>query len=426
MKKNKRISKGLEYLCSLIAFCLVFVVNAQNLVEDAVEQANIELWGKFIDKYGIVNDFVGQRPTAFDAKLSRPNAFGWWTPIEDGAFFTGMYLIAACERAKSTRLDVDRDKARILAQGLLKLSSVSDIPGFISRGVSTDGVTHYPNGSNDQTIPWFYGLYHYLKTDIPSIKESEIIKSKLIEVVNAIRLNNWQFPSDGLFTGKSRDDLKDDRFLEVPCYLLLLRCMYELTGDISWLNWYQNALNEAPEGGSLIRADICAQGIAYDQDMWGDRRDYLWIYVMKQASLVELAKLEKNRYIRSKFLDGINSNRTFVMEYAKEFTKFDNNDKKTFGNKEWREVYADWYPQFTIDEAINVSKLSNKDKIGQRKGYEKVYMTSPLSAVSIIALAGNSKDCELIDKIISHYDYSKLYLSEFFYAEFAYYLKECD
>ncbi len=126
---------------------------------------------KFIDKYGIVNDFVGERPTANDCRLSDPTPFGWWTPIEDGAFFTGLYLIAVCDRAKRTKNETDKDKARILAQGLLKLASVSDVPGFIARGVSTDGKTHYPNGSNDQTIPWVCGLYYYLKTDIPSAKK---------------------------------------------------------------------------------------------------------------------------------------------------------------------------------------------------------------------------------------------------------------
>ncbi|MBU2904001.1 hypothetical protein KO529_04325 [Arenibacter algicola] len=416
----------LRYLVFQFTFFVVFFGNAQNVIRDAVEKANYELWDKFIDKYGIVNDFQGERPTAYDSMLSRPNGFGWWTPIENGAFFTGMYLMAACERAKSTKLDVDKDKVRILVQGLLKLASVSDVPGFISRGLSTDGKTHYPNGSIDQSIPWFYGLYHYLTTDIPTTKEREIIKRKLIEIVDAIRINNWKIPSDGFFTGKSPNNIKENRFLEVPCYLLLLRCMYELTEDISWLNRYKNALNEIPEGGTLIRADICAQGIAYDQDMWGESKSYLWIYVMKQAALVELAKMEKDESVRAKFIQGVKNNRDFVMRFTSTFSNFNNQDQRIFGNKYWRECYTDWYPQLTVDDAFRISNLRNHDEIGQRKAYERTYMTSPLSAVSIIALAGISIDCDLIDEVISHYDYSKLYLAEFFYAELAYYVKSCE
>jgi hypothetical protein len=48
-------------------------------------------------------------------------------------------------------------------------------------------------------------------------------------------------------------------------------------------------------------------------------------------------------------------------------------------------------------------------------------MANPLATASIIAMAGEPKNNELIKKVISHYDYSKLNLSEFFFAEVAYY-----
>ncbi len=412
----------------LILFFTTGITNGQSEVDEAIEQANHELWGKFVDKYGVINDFVGEIPTAFDCKLSRPNAFGWWTPIENGAFFNGLYLIAACERAKLTDSEMDKDKARVIAQGLLKLSLVSDVPGFISRGISLDGKTHYPNGSNDQTIPWFYGLYHYLKTDIPAPREREIIRSKLIEVVNAVKQNNWGFPSDGMFTGGFRDNLKDYRFLEAPCYLMLLRCMFEITNDTNWLNRYKIALSELPEEGTKTRAEICSEGIGYtaDHEVWGDRRDYLWVYVIKQMCLVELARIETDQSIRSFYNTGINQNRQFVLEFAEEYTKFDNHDTKFYGNKNWRVCYTEWYPQFTVEDAITISKIRNEDIIGERKAYERTFATTPLAAAAIIALVGNPKDCTLLDQVLSHYDYSKLNLGEFFFAEFAYYLRQCN
>lgn len=411
----------------LFHFLLGFhFLSAQLSPDLAIEQANKELWEKFIDKYGIINDFVGERPTPYDCLLSRPNAFGWWTPIEDGSFFTGLYLAAACERAKFTDSDIDKDKARILAQGLLKMASISDVPGFIARGVSTDGRTHFPIGSNDQTIPWFYGLYSYLKTDIPSAEERVIIEKKLVEVVDAVRRSDWKFPSAGMFTGDFRDNLLHDRFLEVPCYLFLLRATYELTGENSWLEWYKNALLEYPEGATKTRAEICATGIVYDRAMWGERRDYLWIYVVKQASLVELARMEEDASIKANFQKGIENNRAYVMEFVKQYSEFDNNDTKKFGNVNWRECYPTWYPQFTKEEAIELSRKRDSEKAGERKKYERNLMTNPLAAASIIALSGHSEDCELIDKVVSHYNYSKLYMGEFFFAEYAYYLRSCN
>ncbi len=410
---------------TLICCAVQLTAEAQTNAGSAANLANHELWNKFIDKYGIINDFVGERPTPMDARLSRPNAFGWWTPIEDGAFFTGLYLAATCERARQTGSPEDKDKARVLAQGLLKLASVSDVPGFISRGVSTDGFTHYPNGSNDQTVPWFYGLYQYLKTDIPSAKERDIIKSKLIEVIDALRLNDWEFPSDGTFTGLTRDDLRDNRFLEAPCYLYLMRCMHELTGDAAWLSWYKRATVEVPKGGKKTRAEVCAEGVAYDVPMWGASRAYLWIYVMKQAALVELARLETEAAPKALYQAGIKKNRDFVLEFAREYKKFDNSDTKAFGNTNWRDCYTEWFPQFTIAEAIAVSKFRNDRVAGERKSYERNFMTTPLAAVSILALSGNQEDCKLIDEVVSHYNYSALFLSEFFYAEYAYFMKTC-
>ncbi|MFW6326772.1 MAG: hypothetical protein ACOC2F_00510 [Bacteroidota bacterium] len=415
----------LKLMISITILLSVNVLSAQVHIsaKDAIDSANKILWDKFVDKYGIINDFVGERPTPYDCRLSRPNAFGWWTPIENGAFFTGLYLATVCERVKLTNSNVDKDKARILAQGLLKLALVSDVPGFISRGVSTDGKTHYPIGSTDQTIPWFYGLFAYLKSDIPTTKEREIIENKIIEVINAVRLNDWKFPSDGMFTGRFRDNLLENRFLEVSCYLFVLKAMHEITQDKTWSNWYHMALNEKPEGSKKTRAEICSEGILYDREFWKERKsmNYLWIYVKNQASLAELFKLEENEAIKSLYAEGLNNNREFVMQSVKDYNKFDNEDNKVFGNTNWRECYPYWYPQFTKYEAIELSRLKDEEKVGERKTYERDFMTTPLAAASIIALAKNSSDCKLIKEVISHYDYSKLYLSEFFFAKTAYY-----
>jgi hypothetical protein len=42
------------------------------------------LWGQFVDSYGIIHDFEGDLPTPEDCRLGKPNAIGWWSPIEDG------------------------------------------------------------------------------------------------------------------------------------------------------------------------------------------------------------------------------------------------------------------------------------------------------------------------------------------------------
>ena len=53
--------------------------------------------------------------------------------------------------------------ASFVPEGLLFLASLGHTPGFIARGVATDGKTTYPMGSNDQTTPWLYGLWRYVQ-----------------------------------------------------------------------------------------------------------------------------------------------------------------------------------------------------------------------------------------------------------------------
>ncbi|HBL44166.1 MAG TPA: hypothetical protein DDZ90_12310, partial [Planctomycetaceae bacterium] len=47
------------------------------LALSGVEQAHAELWGRFVDSYGIIHDFAGDLPTPEDCRLGKPNAIGW-------------------------------------------------------------------------------------------------------------------------------------------------------------------------------------------------------------------------------------------------------------------------------------------------------------------------------------------------------------
>ena len=53
--------------------------------------------------------------------------------------------------------------------------------------------------------------------------------------------------------------------------------------------------------------------------------------------------------------------------------------------------------------------------------YEARYMRNPLAAAAIIALGRRRAGRDAVERTIRHYDYSKLHMSEFFFAECAYY-----
>lgn len=422
---------------SLIPYFLVFAVLTVTLMSnlaqvqaqkrspstaEAVEQAHARLQAEFIDRYGIVNDYLGERPTPEDCRLGRPNAIGWWSPIENGPMFTGLYLVAICERAKRTGDDSDRQLAKRLAQGLMKCASVSDVNGFIARGVGTDGQCHYPLSSDDQVHPWFLGLHAYLISGLPDEAERIAIATKYQQVAEALELLGWRVPCDGAFLGQHRGSYRGHLFRDAVRYLYLLRAAYEVTGDKVWITRYQQCLPQRPEGSQFTRLEICAGGYPQDRTAIQHLDEHqLWIYVGCQASLKQLVRMELNESAQAKYQAGLQINAQEALPELKKFAEFDNHDTKKFGNADWRAVYDQWSPQTNQQAAEQLASKANQAKRGERKAYEARLMRNPLAAASIVALANEAKDRPVIEAAIGHYDYSRLNMAEFFFAELAYY-----
>lgn len=396
--------------------------NPNRSTREAVEQAHARLWSGFIDGHGIVHDYVGETPTPEDCALGRPNAIGWRSPIANGAMFTGLYLPAACRRAARTGDSGDKAKAQRLAQGLLTCANVSDVPGFIARGVGTDGTCHYPAGSDDQTHPWFLGLRVYLQSDIPSDAERKAIVRKMTQVADALDTADWKCPCDGAFRGQSRGGFQGHLFRDAVRYLHMLRLMHEVSGDRIWLERYRKALAERPVNSDKTRGEICAEGYGRDREAIKHiDESLLWIYVGCQAALADLSELESEETVRAHYRAGLAANARAALAVIAAYQKFDNNDTSVFGHANWRAVYANWVPQRTQAEAEKLAEAEDKVKGGKRKQYEARYMRNPLAAAAIIALAGDSTDRKAVETAIGHYDYAKLHMAEFFFAECAYF-----
>lgn len=422
------MTKQPVFVATLFAFLGCFSVAANTrlsaqhaTVAAAVEQAHTALWSAFVDSHGIIDDFVGERPTPEDCTLGKPNAIGWWSPIENGPMFTGLYLPAACERARRSGSATDKTHAAQLAQGLLKCASVSDVPGFIARGMGTDGRCHYPLGSDDQTHPWFYGLHAYFKSGLATENERRQISAKVKEVAGVLESTGWQCPCDGAFKGQFRGGYKGHLFRDAARYLYLLRATHEITGESIWLDRYRTALAERPANASKTRAEICAEGYAFDREAIKHIDEaQLWIYVGSQGSLAQLVMLETNDALQTNYRTGLALNAKNATATIGAHAQFDNNDTKIFGNANWRAVYSTWFPQHTQTDAAKLSSTGDKAKRGGRKNYEVSLMRNPLAAAAIAALGGDSARAA-IDAAICHYDYTKLHMAEFFLAECAYY-----
>ena len=388
----------------------------------AADLVHAELWGRFIDTHGLIRDYVGETPTPEDCRLGRPNAIGWWSPIENGPMFTGLYLPAMCERARRSGDVSDAKDAGKLAWGLVTCASVSDVSGFIVRGVGTDGTCHYPMGSDDQTHPWFLGLHAYVKSGIPVDGERAAIVAKMVEVADVLESTSWRCPCDGAFKGQFRGRFTGRLFRDAVRYLHLLRTMHDVTGDPVWLDRYLGALAEKPRGSDKTRVEICGGGYPADRDVIANIDAHaLWIYVGCQWALVELIAMDTDEAHLRHYRAGLAINADHARSAIDAYQVFDNNDDKVFGNANWREGYPTWFPQTTQADALRQAKTGDREKLGARKGYECRYMRNPLAGAVIIALAGNPAHRALVEQVICHYDYAKINMAELFFAECAYY-----
>lgn len=416
-------------LAGVVAWAAFGAGEVSRSPEKAADDAVRELWARFVDKHGVLRDYEGELPTPKDCVELRPNAMGWWSPIENGPMFTGPFLKSMILRAKRTGSGEDRARCRKLAEGLLLCASVSDVPGMICRGVGTDGKCHYPLGSCDQTLPWFLGVDAYVRSGLcePSFKRKLV--DKLLEVALAMEKVEWKVPCDGQFRNEFRGDFVKDElpFRGATHYLFILRSIADITGDAKWKAKYAKARDEKyPLFNSVAtRLDVCAYGYRYDIEKipkpFPVEPGQLWIYVGAVECLAELAAREENPEIAARYRGGLKACAKSARKFLKEAFKYSNVAERPFKYANWREGWR-WRPQKTQKDADRVACEAVREVLGNRKEYERGTMTAPLACAAICAFAGEYGD--EVFKAISHYDYSTIAVCEFFFSPLAFeYLK---
>ncbi len=373
-------------------------------VADAMDQANARLANEFVYGPGLLMDYVGPMPTPEEAARAFPNAMGWWTPVENGAMFTGQWMPAVVQRG-------DAKLAKRLAEGLLKLSEVSDVPGFIARCVLEDGKSHWPCGSNDQTTPWLIGLWSYWRAPFaePALKAK--IAERCAEVAKALEKNGWWCPCDGIFKGQNRGGLKDVvlPYYEVARFLFTLRALYEMTGDGHWLELYRVE--------RVAVRDQMAKGLAECEKDKAGRTDGHWIYVSVAMALRDLIALEEDPAWRAVYREGFRDFAARTAPFMADRKDYDN-QKRPFAYANWREAYP-WHPHTNQDVSVSFAASPRSEVVGVRKWFERHTVTHPLCAAAICAATGDPCYEEEIEKTLRFYDYSTPNISEFFWGALA-------
>jgi hypothetical protein len=393
----------------------------------AVAVAHSEIWRRFIDEYNIMIDFAGldgsvALPTPEECREGKPNALGWWSPIENGAMFNGQYMDAMVNRWKQTGEEETAAKARRLMEGLLHLNNISDVPGFIGRGVTTDGKSHYPMGSNDQSFPWFAGLWRYLESGLATEDEHALIKAQLVKTADIIVGGNWQMPAEAPFG--IRGTFAGFSFEDSPRLLFVCKMMHALTGEEIWDTRYREALEE--RGGKdeiLSRIEWCEKGMVFP----GHRHS--WTAAGGVVAVRGLWEMEKDEVLRSRYAQGLQASADEAMGSLEIARKWGNADTSYFEHN-WRVMNETWVPQTTEQEAQKLAEAQLRDfsKVSPRRGLETKLVREPTFAAWIVTLAPDPvilrERAAAVEQVIAHYDYDKLIYSQFFPVESAWWRLE--
>jgi hypothetical protein len=128
--------------------------------------------------------------------------------------------------------------------------------------------------------------------------------------------------------------------------------------------------------------------------------------------------------LKAAYARGLVASAKLAAEWLSLAQQFDNADTSRF-EMDWRVMNAEWKPQQTEHEAVALAQaqLKNFMKLAPRRGKETAFVREPTAAAWIVTLCPDAavlkQDAAEVKKVIAHYDYTKLYYSQFFWVEMA-------
>lgn len=409
--------KQLFILCGICP--AILTLHAQEELNRKADEVNQVIWSRFIGKDNIMYDYTGLKgevvlPTPEECAADLPNALGWWTPIENGGFFNGMYLVAQCDRYERNKTPENREKVRRLVAGLYKLQDVGSTPGFIARGVGSDGKCHYAASSNDQNFPWFLGLGRYLDTDIPTPEERQECIARLVRQGEALKKLNWKIPGDR--PNFERGWWLGSEYTACVHIATATRVLYETTGDAKWKKLhYELMRGRLPDGKER---KVCIASGPINMAGWS-----AWFLSNCQYAVRILFLRETDPELKKYYAASLRNTARRAVSLIPYYKRFRPSPEQTGFTPDWHVMMPPFAPQKNGTEAAALALEQNKvwSKKSPAVAQEKVWLKPALCAAWIVVL---SEETELkrnampeIRRMILGLDGTRLYYATFFYLE---------
>ncbi|HRE05633.1 MAG TPA: hypothetical protein PKX00_08490 [Opitutaceae bacterium] len=381
-------------------------------IDAASEAALTELWRRWVTAdHGTVIAYAaldGQviLPTAEDCAAARPNGMSWCTPISDGPLTGGLLLDGLCLRWNARRSRETAAQARQIARGLVALGRAGRTPGFVARGFAADGRGFYPASSEDQVMPWVYGLWRYARSELPEPGERREIVALLEGCVRALEAHAWQVPCEPRSFGY-RGNFIRAKHKDTTRILFLNRALHELTGRTVWMDNYRRLAKERIGPEQRTRIEWCAEGMEFvnstaevipTKETASVSRS-LWTSSLAQAALRGLWELETDPGWRRDYARGLSRNAHAARPHLAPVREHAAEPPLVFDG-DWRTLNTTWRAQVNCDEAIVLgrSQLPLWEQRNPRLRWEDNTVREPLFAAWIMALGSSTEDREGLEE----------------------------
>jgi hypothetical protein len=273
-------------------------------------------------------------------------------------------------------------------------------------------------GSNDQTLPWFLGLWRYVDSGLATEDERKRITKHLVDTAEAIVRLKWAMPAEPPFN--RRGSFAGFSFDSAPRMLFVCKALHAITGDAKWDTLYREALVERGGKENRTRLEVCEHGMVFEYAKY-----HTWTSCTCVGAVRALWEMEKDEVIKAAYARGLQASADLAFKSLPMAQQFDNADTSRF-EMGWRKSMLPlWKPQQTETEAQDLAHAQLREflKVSPRRARETEFVREPAAAAWVVTLAPDrsilkSRAAE-VERVIVRYDYSKLYYSTFFWTESA-------
>lgn len=201
--------------------------------------------------------------------------------------------------------------------------------------------------------------------------------------------------------------------------LFTMKMLHRVTGNEKWRSMYLTELEKRGGEKQLSKRELCAGGMVF----WYSK-NHNWTSCAAVGGLRGLWELETDAALKADYAQGLVASAKLAAEWLSLAQQFDNADTSYF-EMDWRVMNKDWKPQQNEHEAVALAQaqLKNFMKLAPRRGKETAFIREPTAAAWIVTLLPDAALLKAhaaeVEKVIAHYDYTKLYYSQFFWVEMA-------